>query len=108
MLLGEGSNGDDTWTLHVDRSSNFEGSGLGLVLISPNEEKIEQSIRFGFQATNNETEFEALIAGLGLAKEMLIKQIKILSDSQLVINQIKSTYRARDLEITTYLKKLWN
>ena len=54
---------------------------------------------------NNETEYEALIAGLGLAKEMGIKQIKILSDSQLVVNQMNDTYQTRDLKMTNYLKK---
>ena len=54
---------------------------------------------------NNEVEYEALIARLGLAKEMRIKQIKILSDSQLVVNQMKDTYQAQDLKMTTYLKK---
>ena len=42
---------------------------------------------------------------MGLAKEMGIKQIKILSDFHLVVNQMNSTYQARDLKTTTYLKK---
>ena len=50
---------------------------------------------------NNKEEYEVLIVGLGLAKEMGIKQIKILSDSQLVVNQIKGTYQAKDLKMTT-------
>ena len=36
---------------------------------------------------------------------MGIKQIKILSDSQLIVNQMKGSYQARDLKMTTYLKK---
>ena len=56
--------------------------------------------------TNNEAKYEALIIGLGLVKEMRIKRIKILSDYQLVINQMNSTYQARDLKMTTYLKKV--
>ena len=100
MTLGEGSNGESTWTLHVDGSSNFKGSRLGLVLTFLNGDKIEQSIRCGFRVTNNEGEYEVLIAGLGLAKEMGIKQIKIMGDSQLVVNQMNSTYQARNLKMT--------
>ena len=36
---------------------------------------------------------------------MGIEQLKILSDSQLVVNQINGNYQARDLKMTTYLKK---
>ena len=39
MTLKEGTNGG-TWILNVDGSSNFRGSGLGLVLTSPNGDKI--------------------------------------------------------------------
>ena len=52
-----------------------------------------------------EAEYEALIARLGLAQEMEIKRIKILSDFQLVVNQMNGTYQAINLKMTTYLKK---
>ncbi|XP_060972386.1 uncharacterized protein LOC133038302 [Cannabis sativa] len=78
-----------TWELHVDGSSNVRGSGLGLVLTSPQGEKIEQAIRCGYKATNNEAGYEAMIAGVGLAKEMGAKRINVFSDSQLVVNQMQ-------------------
>lgn len=81
MTLGENSNGKGTWILQVDGSSNFKGSGLELVLRSSNREKIKQSIRFGFQVTNNEAKNEAIIASLGLAKEMGVKKIQVHNDS---------------------------
>ena len=85
MTLEENLNGEGTWTLHVNGSSNFKGSGVGLVLTSPNGDKIRKSIRCGFQAITNEAGYKALIAGLSLAQEMRIKHIKILSDFQLVV-----------------------
>ena len=36
---------------------------------------------------------------------MGIKRIKILSDFELVVNQMNGIYQARDLKMTTYLKK---
>ena len=60
------------WTLHVDGSSNFKGCGLGIVLTSPEGEMLERSINCGFKAINNEAEYEAMIAGLSLAKEMAV------------------------------------
>ena len=44
------------WTLHVDGASRQSGSGIGLQLTSPTEEKIEQAVRLGFGASNNESE----------------------------------------------------
>ena len=46
----------------------------------------------GFKATKNKAEYEALIAGLNLAKDMGIKKLDIRSDSQLVVNQLLGTY----------------
>ena len=39
------------------------------------------ALRFGFEASNNEDEYEALIAGLELAKEMKVESLDIFSDS---------------------------
>ncbi|CAL9030056.1 unnamed protein product, partial [Prunus brigantina] len=76
------------WTLYVDGSSNAQGCGAGLVLISPDKVVLEYALRFKFHASNNEAEYEALLAGLRLAKEMGARQIQIFSDSQLVVHQV--------------------
>ncbi|KAI3729504.1 hypothetical protein L6452_18164 [Arctium lappa] len=61
---------DTTWTLDVDDSSNIRGTGLGVVLQSPQGGKIVYSIRCDFKATNNEAEYEALIAGINIAHDL--------------------------------------
>ncbi|KAK0592411.1 hypothetical protein LWI29_018735 [Acer saccharum] len=94
------------WTLSVDGSSSIKGSGLGLVLESPHGDILEQSIHCGFHATNNEAEYEALIAGLDLAKSLSVKIIKVRSDSQLVVRQVNGTYEARDQRMSAYLNKV--
>ena len=50
-----------TWEVHVDGASNKKGSGVGLVLMSPEKVVIEKSLRLDFSATNNEAEYEALL-----------------------------------------------
>jgi len=50
------------WLLSVDGSSNLKGSGAGIILESPGDVLIEQSQRFEFKASNNQAEYEALIA----------------------------------------------
>ena len=54
----------DWWTLCVDGASRQSGAGIVLQLTSPIRERIEQAVRLGFRASNNESEYEAMIASL--------------------------------------------
>ena len=54
------------WTLCVDGASRQSGAGIGLQLTSPIGERIEKAVLLGFSASNNESEYEAMIAGLEL------------------------------------------
>lgn len=64
IMVSESTTG--VWTLFTDGASNVKGSGLGIVLITPSGETLRQAIRT-IPLTNNEAEYEALIAGLELA-----------------------------------------
>ena len=85
----------EQWTLFVDGASNDIGSEASMMLISPEGHKIHCVIRFGFKASNNKSKYEALIAGLRLTRELQVRNVKIFSDSQLVVNQINYVYLAR-------------
>ena len=63
------------------------------------------ALRFGFKASNNEAEYEALIAGLKLAKEMKVESLDIFSDSHLVVCQINEEYQAREEKMAAYLRR---
>ncbi|KAI5350813.1 hypothetical protein L3X38_003704 [Prunus dulcis] len=91
------------WGLHVDGSANQQGCGAGLVLTTPDGLKIEYALRFAFRTSNNEAEYEALLAGLLLAKSMNAKQIRIYSDSQLIVNQVTADFAAKDASMYAYL-----
>ncbi|GJS27550.1 reverse transcriptase domain-containing protein [Tanacetum coccineum] len=58
-----------------------------------------------FKATNNEAEYEALIAGLRIAKEMGVKNLQANVDSRLVANQVNETYIAKEADMIRYLEK---
>ena len=64
-----------TWKLSVDGASNEQGSGAGLILTSPEGINIEYALRFGFHTSNNEAEYEAVIAGLNLAHSLEVDQL---------------------------------
>ena len=91
----------------MDGSSAAGGSSTGLVirgLQGPNETKISYALKFGFAASNNEVEYEALIADLKLAKDVGAERIEIFSDSILVVQQLKGEYDAKDEGMIQYLK----
>lgn len=94
------------WILYVDGSSSKEGSGAGLLIINPNEEELEYALRFDFEATNNEAEYEVLIAGLSLARKLGAQQIIARSDSQLIVFQINGDYEAKEDNMRRYLSKV--
>ena len=94
------------WKLSVNKAANSQGSGAGLILTSPEGIDIEYALRFGFQASNNEAEYEAIIAGLNLAHSMEVDQLEVCSDSQLVVNHIEDTYEAKGEKMILYLKKV--
>ena len=81
-----------TWEVHVDGASNQKGSGVGLILMSPEKVVIEKSLRLDFLATNNESEYEALLEGMAMVQRMGGKSIKLFSDSRLVIGQVRGEF----------------
>ena len=58
------------WKVYVDGAANQKGSGVGLVLISPEKLIVEKSLRLGFLATNNEAEYESLLEGMSMVQRM--------------------------------------
>ncbi|GJV50971.1 reverse transcriptase domain-containing protein [Tanacetum coccineum] len=68
--------------------------------------KFTYALRFRFDATNNEAEFEALIASLRIAKQMGVKNLQANVDSQLVANQVNGTYIAKEPGMIQYFEKV--
>lgn len=52
------------WKVYVDGVSNAHGAGIGIILKSLEGIKLECSLKLGFQASNNEVEYKALVVGL--------------------------------------------
>ncbi|XP_031285191.1 uncharacterized protein LOC116143885 [Pistacia vera] len=94
-----------TWSLYVDGSSNRKKVETCLLFFSLEGARIHGILQFSFKATNNEAEYETLLAGLRLAKEMGATAISIHSDSMLIVNQILGEYQAKEENMISYLKK---
>ncbi|XP_061372972.1 uncharacterized protein LOC133315385 [Gastrolobium bilobum] len=96
----------EMWKLYVDGSSNAKGSGAGMIVENPDGVSIEHSLSFEFNATNNQAEYEAMIAGLIQAREMGARRLKVFSDSQLVTFQISGEYQTKGPLMCKYLEKV--
>ncbi|XP_072087217.1 uncharacterized protein [Arachis hypogaea] len=101
-----GNQAPKSWKLHVDGSSNATFGGAGVILESQNRVIIEQSVRYEFPVSNNQAEYEALLAGLALAKDVGAKILEVNTDSQVVSSQINGDYQTRDPLLQQYLAKV--
>ncbi|GJX62348.1 reverse transcriptase domain-containing protein [Tanacetum coccineum] len=105
-LMEEEEELPEPWILFTDGSSYTDGSGAGLILTNPEGMKFTYALRFRFDATNNEAEYEALIAGLKIAEQMGVKNLQANVDSRLVANQVNGTYVAKETDMIRYLEKV--
>ena len=94
------------WTLCVDGASRQSGVGISLQLTSPTKERIEQAVRLGFNASNNESEYEALIVSLELTLVVGADSLSIRSDSQLVVGQVNAEFEYRDPRMEKYASQV--
>ena len=84
------------WTMHFDGVVSREGAGAGVDIIDPYCIKLNLfSYKFYFECTKNVAEYEALILGLKIMKELQAKRVHIYGDSELVIKQVIGTYQAK-------------
>lgn len=73
-------------------------------MISPKRHKLNCIIWFNFKTINNVAEYEAILVGLRLAKEIQVKRLVINSNFQLVVSQTNDNFLVKDKSMTTYLK----
>ena len=81
--------------VNIDGSSTKDSAGIGVVLKSPEGDTIKQAVRLQYPTTNNEAEYEALLAGLKMEKALGATELDALSDSQLVVGQVNEDYEGR-------------
>ena len=67
--------------------------------MSSNKITIEKSLSLGFSATNNETEYEALLTGIAMVQKIGGKVVEVFSDLRLIIGQVKGESEAKDLRM---------
>jgi dsDNA-binding SOS-regulon protein len=77
----EGVEQTSKWTVNIDGSSTRGSGRIGIVFKSPEGDTIKQAVRLQYATTKNEAEYEALLAGLKMAKILGAIKLDVLSDS---------------------------
>jgi ribonuclease HI len=90
------------WCMHFDGSKMLDGMGAGVVLTSPKGDKLQYMVQMHFRASKNVAEYEALVHGLKLAKEIGIRRILYFEDFDLVVHQVSGEWDAKDANMASY------
>ncbi|XP_076883275.1 uncharacterized protein LOC143531995 [Bidens hawaiensis] len=94
---------EQVWKPFTDGASTDEGADAGLRITNPEGQHFTYAIRVEFKSTNNEAEYEALLAGLRIAKKLGARHLEAHVDSMLVENQIEGSYDAKYDKMASYL-----
>jgi len=95
-----------TWVVFVDGSSTQGRSGVGVLLKNHEGQEFGFVVKLDFVTTNNEAEYEAVIDGLALSREMGATNVEIRSDSQVVVGQVQGQFGAQEDRMAKYLEEV--
>lgn len=99
---------DNIWIMEFDGSCSTIVLGVGVVLISPNDEKFPFAFKLEFKNTNNTVEYEALLLGLEEAKKKGIKMLQAKGDAELIIKHVRSIFTMKNERLKHYRKRVWD
>ena len=82
------------WEVYTDGAANRKGERIRIVLITPEKLVMEKSLRLGFLTTNNEAEYEALLARVAMVSQLGGEMVELYSDSRLVVGLVNGKFEA--------------
>jgi ribonuclease HI len=78
--------------MYFDGSLRLQGAGAGILFITPGGEQLKYALQLLFPASNNVTEYEALIHGLSIVVSLGIKKLMVYDDSLVIISQVNKDW----------------
>ena len=94
--------------MYFDGSMEKVGGGAGEYIISPIKDFKALSYKLTFECMNNVAKYEALLLGSHALKDLGAQRIRILGDSELVINQVNDSYQTRHPRMRAYRNEVWD
>ena len=91
------------WTMYTDGSSTSGIGGVGVILLSPENDALKYGVQLQFPTTNNEADYEAIRMGLKVAKALGMRNLKLNSNSKLVTRQMNNEYKSKEDRMKRYL-----
>ncbi len=88
---------EGAYTANIDGAArgNPGPAAYGVIVRRPDGKKHESLGKYIGRTTNNVAEYYALIAALDYAAASGIRRLRVYSDSQLIVNQIKGIYKVK-------------
>ena len=83
-------------------------AGIGAVILNGEGKVIAEISEYIGEATNNQAEYKALIAGLVKAKELGTSDLEVFLDSELVVKQLNREYRVKDKDLAPLFLEVYN
>jgi ribonuclease HI len=78
--------------MYFDGSLKLQGAGAGTLFIAPRGEQLKYALQLLCPASNNATEYEALVHGLSIPISLGIKKLMVYGDSLVFISQINKDW----------------
>ena len=78
--------------------------GISVIMTSPKNNVLKYGVQLQFPATNNEAEYEAVLASLRVARALGVKNVRLRFDSKLIVGQITNEYEANEERMKKYLQ----
>jgi ribonuclease HI len=97
---------EQEWVVYIDGSSTKKNGRAGIVLVTLEGEELNGSFILEFKTTNNEAEYEAVKAGLGLALELGANSVEVRSDSQVIVGHVRGEFEEKGERMRKYLAKV--
>ncbi|XP_049406116.1 uncharacterized protein LOC125869706 [Solanum stenotomum] len=103
LFIGEAiSESYPSWRVFFDGVVNYNGAGIGAVLISEFGQHYPVTAKLRFHCTNNMAEYEAFILGIMLAIDMNVQDFLVIGDSDLLIHQVQEEWAVKNPKIVPY------
>jgi ribonuclease HI len=72
--------------MYFDSSLRLQGAGTWILFIAPGGEQLKYALQLLFPASNNATEYKALVHGLSIVVSLGIKKLIVYGDSLVIIS----------------------